>query len=54
MNMEQKAKEIAHRMKLRGLYDWQANDLIEKIALPISTSEKEKLIEMVKLELSRM
>ena len=54
MNIEKKAKEIAERMKLRGLYDWHANDFIEKLALPISTSEKERLIEMVKHELSRM
>ena len=54
MNIEQKAKEIAERMKLRGLYDWQANDFIEKTALPITTSEKERLIEMVKFELFKM
>ena len=51
MDIEKKAKEIAERMKLRGLYDWQANDFIENLALPISTLEKEKLIEMVKFEL---
>ena len=54
MELEKKAKELAERMKFRGLYPWQAKDEVEIRSIPLTFAEKNKLIELVKDELESM
>ena len=54
MELKRMAKKIAESMFQRGLYPWQAEDEVETRAIPLTFTEKNKLIELVKDELEGM
>lgn len=52
--MEKKAKQIAWDMYNRGLYPWHVSGYVKKKALPITQTEENQLIELVKKQLQKL